>query len=177
MRKNIVLPATSGIVIVVILIISILNFFGISIYPLSVSYCGCHRMLPNQLFLILAVLLIISVTLFSYYFLSKRMERKIDSQIEMLSKIISKREKKEKENKSLLKFFRDTERIVIEALIENGGKMLQSDLSKMKNMTKLKVHRAIKSLESKGVVKTESQGKTNKVTLVKGVRELLEGAN
>ena len=48
-------------VIAIVLLISVLSFFGIFFSPLSTQSCGCHSMMPNSSLLILGILLILAV--------------------------------------------------------------------------------------------------------------------
>ena len=66
-----------------------------------------------------------------------------------------------------------SERKVVERLIEKKGDVLQSEISKMEGMNKLKTHRAVIDLERKGIIKRESYGKTHHITLSKDVKELI----
>ena len=65
------------------------------------------------------------------------------------------------------------ERKVVEKIIENNGSVLQSEISRMENMTKLKTHRAVKELERKGVIKLEQYGKTNRIVLSDDIKEII----
>lgn len=57
-------------------------------------------------------------------------------------------------------------------MIENDGKILQSKISRIEGMTKLKTHRAVKDLEIKGIVKKEAHGKTNRIILKKDIKDI-----
>jgi uncharacterized membrane protein len=81
---------------------------------------------------------------------------------------------REIENKNIvLKFLNSSERKVIEALIEKEGKILQSEITRMKGMTKLKTHRAVTDLEKKGIITRESYGKTYRIFLSEDVKGIL----
>lgn len=55
---------------------------------------------------------------------------------------------KEKSEKEIILNLLDTnKRKILEKLIENDGSALQSEISRMKGMTTLKTHRALKDLE------------------------------
>jgi len=100
--------------------------------------------------------------------------------MEVISKLINKKsqipkkEAKEMNNKNvILKFLNPNERRILEKLIENNGLVLQSEISRMEGMTKLKTHRAVKDLEIKGIIKAERYGKTNRITLTKDIEEII----
>jgi DNA-binding MarR family transcriptional regulator len=137
--------------------------------------------IPFLGFLLSSLLLVIAVFPLSYFFLSKRLEQKLEKNFNLIFKLIKKRNSsldkipyQEIENKNIiLKFLNPSERKVIEALIENDGKILQSEITRMKGMTKLKTHRAVTDLERKGVITRESYGKTYRIFLSEDVKRIL----
>ena len=74
---------------------------------------------------------------------------------------------------AILKLLNFNERKVLEKLIDKKGETLQSEISRMKEMNKLKTHRAIKNLEMKGVVEIEDYGKTKRIILAKDVKNIM----
>lgn len=66
------------------------------------------------------------------------------------------------------------ERLVISLLIENGGKVFQSEVARRKQMTRVKAHRAVKALEERGVVRTEKHGKQVVVLMKRSLFERLK---
>ena len=76
-------------------------------------------------------------------------------------------------NANILKLFNPNEKKVVEKIIENKGSVLQSEISRMEGMTKLKTHRAVKELERKGIVKLEQYGKTNRIILSEDVKDII----
>ncbi len=86
---------------------------------------------------------------------------------------------KKKEKKELTKSILDTmttpdEKLVIQELEENNGELTQSDLVRRTKLSKVKVHRVIKRLESLKVVSKYDYGVTNKIKLEKDVYEKKE---
>ncbi len=164
-------------IIIVILIIGTLNALGMHIYLISESYCGCHSMLPNSTFLFFGIILIFSIIPISYYFISKKMEYKLDKQMATILKFTNKTNPKKKDVKdkqSILRLLSSNERIILNKLIENKNGILQSEISRMENMNKLKTHRSIKILEAKGIIKRESYGKTHRILLTEDMKELFK---
>jgi len=51
--------------------------------------------------------------------------------------------------------------------------VLQSEISHIDGMNKLKSHRAIRNLELRDVVKTESYGKTKRIILSKDIKNIM----
>ncbi len=130
--------------------------------------------------LILSPALLMIATVFgTYYFISRRLEEKLEKNMALISKLIDKNSPVTKENPEkvdnalVLKFFNANERKILETLIEKNGAALQSEISRMEGMNKLRTHRAIKEMERKGIIKTESHGKTNRVILAGNVKEIL----
>jgi DNA-binding MarR family transcriptional regulator len=138
------------------------------------------RPIPIHTLLISSILLIVAIIPISYYFVSQRLERKLEENMKVIFKFIKKNNSipikgltKIDDKKIILKFLNPSERKVVERLIERKGNVLQSEISRMEGMTKLKAHRAVKDLERKGIIKTESYGKTNRIILSKDVKQLL----
>lgn len=71
----------------------------------------------------------------------------------------------------LLKFLNPDERKLVNLLIENNGKALQAELTRLPGMSKLKSHRIVQRLLERGVVEKESLGKTNIVRFTKEIKE------
>jgi uncharacterized membrane protein len=63
------------------------------------------------------------------------------------------------------------EKLVLKELEESGGNMTQTELAKRTKLSKVKIHRVVKRLESIGVVSKYSYGMTNKIKLEKKVFE------
>jgi ribosomal protein S25 len=59
----------------------------------------------------------------------------------------------------------DDEKLVMRVLEENSGELTQSELARRTKLSKVKVHRMIKRLESIGIVSKYSYGMTNKIKL------------
>jgi len=77
---------------------------------------------------------------------------------------------RKKERKDLTKGVIDTvttpeEKLVIRILNENGGELTQSELVKRAKLSKVKVHRIVKRLESLNIINKYSYGLTNKIKL------------
>ncbi len=165
-------------IIVIILIIGLLNFLSIPVYSLSKKYCSCHYMIPNYSLFVFGILLILAAIPILYYFISEKMNEKFDEHMKVLSKFIGNNMDKQKETnfvdkESFLKFLNINERRILEKLLENKGSILQSEISKLDNMTKLKTHRAVKNLEQRGIIKTQPHGKTKKLFLIEKIKKSL----
>ena len=141
----------------------------------------CTHMIPNYVWWISLILMIVIIVPISYYNISKRLEEKMEKNLNVITKMVDHRIKsgskkenlKPNNNGSILKLFNLNEKRVIEKLIETKGSALQSEISRMDGMTKLKAHRAVKELERKGIVKLEQYGKTNRIILAKDIKEVI----
>ena len=139
-----------------------------------------YRRIPIIQIFLSPVLLIIAVISISYYFISQRLEEKLEKNLKIISKLIKKNKSvlnkspTEIDDKNIIfKFLNPSERKVVERLVEKGGKLLQSEISRMGDMTKLRTHRAVKDLEKKGIIVTESYGKTNRIILSEDIKDLM----
>lgn len=85
-------------------------------------------------------------------------------------------ERNEKKLETMQEFFleslsNENKKIII-YLIKNNGVSNQYELTKLENLTKLKVSRALEDLEKKGLVRKEKIGKINKVFLTDKLKEV-----
>ena len=149
----------------------------------DISKTEFHRVqIPLFYRLILSpALLMIATVLASYYFISRRLEKQLEKNMALISKLIDKKNSipktsiKKVEHNAILRFLNASERKIMEKLIENKGTALQSEISRAPGMNKLKTHRAIKDLERKGILKTESHGKTNRIILDSDIQDTILG--
>ncbi|MCX6776129.1 MAG: hypothetical protein NT130_04755 [Candidatus Micrarchaeota archaeon] len=74
---------------------------------------------------------------------------------------------------AILKLLPADERKVVAKIAEEGGKALQSEISLLDKMGKVKSHRIIDRLEERGIVEKEQHGKTNLVKLTKELKDAL----
>ena len=113
-------------------------------------------------FLIGGLPLIISIAIVAgagiYYFMASKMEKKVE--------IVK------NNTEVLLKFLSPDERKLVNLLIENNGKILQAELTRLPGMSKVKSHRVVQRLIDRGVIEKETLGKTN---IVKFTAEIKEG--
>lgn len=175
--KLLTISIISAIIIGFIIIFSIPKF---TIFPNPLENHLCPRMVPNYILWISNILMIMLVVPISYYFISRRLEKKLEKNVEVLFKLIKKQNSPTKSKEGIkngntnliLRFLSSNERRVVEKLIENKGKAFQSEITRLQGMTKLKTHRAVKELESKGIIKIQKDGMTNKIRLSEDVKEL-----
>jgi len=127
------------------------------------------------------IVLVIAIVPISYYFISKKLEKNMKIILKLISKNSIKGANnlkttgsKEISNKNtILKLLNFNERKVLERLIERKGEVLQSEISQIEGMNKLKTHRAIRNLELRGIIKTESYGKTKRILLLNDIKNIV----
>jgi uncharacterized membrane protein len=181
--KRKVLPTISAIVLVLaifFLILPIIRPFE-EILPKEhrpIVYIG-GKYIPLPIFWLTSFFLFLGTIFLSYWFVSRRLEKKIEKMIKVIERSI---EAKTQDNRKIsfnsdrdliLRFLSYGERKVIEKLIEKRGVILQAEVSRIEGMNKLKAHRAVQELLKKGLVKKEKVGKTFKIYLNEDVKELL----
>jgi len=66
------------------------------------------------------------------------------------------------------------ERKIVRKIGEQNGRALQSEISRIEGIGKVKAHRLLLRMSKKGIVEVESFGKTNTVKLAKGAKTLFE---
>lgn len=166
-------------------LLALLGVISIIMYTLFISSSTgsshprglCPKMIPPYMLWISIILVVVAVIPLSYYFISKRLEEKMEKNLAAISRMVDSNLKhhkeKEKSNGSILKLMNQGERKVIQRILDKGGSILQSEIARMEGMTKLKAHRIVKELESKGIVRVQNYGKTKRLTLVEDMKEIL----
>jgi preprotein translocase subunit YajC len=142
---------------------------------------GQGRNISNVYNLLIAFIIIIIILIPILYFL---ITRNIQNQMKENKKLISEiTESNKKDSISqnpdksqkllLLKFLNYGENQVIKKLIENKGTILQSEISRMPNMGKVRTHRIITELKKKEIITIEKYGKTNRINLSEDAKSVL----
>lgn len=91
----------------------------------------------------------------------------------MTSKLDNKKNDLEKVTNALIQFLNKDEKKIVTKLIENNGQILQSELSRIEDIGKLKSHRIIRRLEERNVIEIEKHGKTNIIKIKKEIKDAL----
>jgi hypothetical protein len=142
---------------------------------------GQGRGISSVYNLLIAFIIIIIILIPILYFL---ITRNLQKQLRYNKKLISeinesngKNTESQDTDKSqkmlLLKFLNYGENQVIKKLIENNGTILQSEISRMPNMGKVRTHRIITDLKKKEIIKIEKYGKTNQIHLTEDAKNVL----
>jgi hypothetical protein len=141
---------------------------------------SARALIPAYILWTSSILLIIAMVPILYYFISRKVEEKLDKNMRIISRLVNKnnlasseKQKKMDNREIILKFLNLKEKKVLEKLIEKKGAALQSEINLMEGMTKLKTHRAVKDLERKNIIKTETYGKTNRIILLEDIKKLM----
>jgi len=136
---------------------------------------------PNYTLLAALAVMIVLLASLSYYFMSKKVDKHLEENMKLISQIANTNSKDdqsgmqnvEKSCKTVvLKFLNYNENRILKKLIENNGSVLQSEISRLPNMGKVKAHRVLKDMEIKGIISIEKYGKTNRINLSEDVRNL-----
>ncbi|MBI2598486.1 MAG: hypothetical protein HYW50_04790 [Candidatus Diapherotrites archaeon] len=89
----------------------------------------------------------------------------------MAGKVESKEQSLKKNTEIILKFLSEDEKKLVNLLVENRGKILQSEATRLPEMNKVKSHRVVQKLLDKGVLEKEQVGKTNVLKFSKEIKE------
>ncbi len=89
----------------------------------------------------------------------------------MAGKVESKTQSLKKNTDVILQFLSPDEKKLVNLLIENNGKILQAEATRLPEMNKVKSHRVVQKLLDKGVLEKEKIGKTNVLKFPKEIKE------
>ena len=176
----------------IMMLVSILAMIGLIIIIFS-NLADVHKtspennrnspMIPRYILWTSMTLMVLIIVPVSYILISKRLDEKLEKNMEVISKLLDGGNaplKAEPDNTDsaadkniILKFLNSNERTIIKKLIENKGIVLQSEITRIDWMSKLKTHRAVSELKRKGIIQTEKYGKTNRIILEKDVADVL----
>lgn len=180
------------VLIVIILILS--SYFIIDSYNHLTQDTSCENSENNlgsgnngqgrgitPYYLLIAFIVIICIlTPILYVLISRNIKKQLEDKMKLISEIVDKNgkttitENSNKTSKSVfLKFLNYGENQVIKKLIENDGTVLQSDISRMPNMGKVRAHRIVSDLKKKEIITLEQYGKTNRLYLAEDVKNIL----
>lgn len=138
---------------------------GLTVYeaqqPKEVLACEHVQSIVVPLFNVIPMLATFGVVIGmgAYYMMSQRIE--------------TKEENLKKNGEIILKFLDSDEKNVVSKLLDNNGRVLQAEITRMDGMSKVRAHRVVKRMVRKGVIEVEGFGKTNIVKLPKVLRESL----
>jgi len=135
----------------------------------------------NYTLIAILTIVIVTVILISYYLMSKKVNKNLEENMRIISEIVNpKNNNNQSENKELknqyktvlLKFLNYNENKVVKKIIENNGSILQSEISRMPGMGKVKTHRILKDMKIKNIISIEKYGKTNRINLSEDIKKI-----
>ncbi len=120
-----------------------------------------HEIFANEIIKAMPFVLLIGIVLGAtgYYFFS---EKKMA-------------EKPALDRDALYSLLGPDERAVFEKIVQEGGKLVQSELSGTGGMNKVRIHRVLAKMYGKGILVKEERGKTNLVRLSESLRKMIIG--
>ena len=124
---------------------------------------GMSGVIPPSLWLVLiGAPLFVAIFVFgSAMFFPELSEKKIEDEPSPLPVV----EKGESNLDAVLRVLKEDERKVIEAIVAEGGTMLQKDIRWKTGFSRVKTHRILVRLAERGIVSAEKHYNTNKITL------------
>lgn len=156
------LVGTIVVVSFLFLVFTVSNMVGVGVHDEQCSIIeGCPHeqqlnILVSGLPLLLSLALVVGAA--TYYY--------------MVGKVESKEQFLKKNTDIILKFLSPEEKKLVNLLVENNGKILQAEATRLPGMNKVKSHRVVQKLLDKGVLEKERIGKTN---VIKFSGEIKEG--
>jgi len=131
--------------------------------------------------LLIAFIIIICILIpILYLLMTRNVKKQLENNTNLISEIVDKNGKETKLQNSdksskilFLKFLNYGENQVMKKLIENNGTILQSEISRMSNMGKVRTHRIITELKKKEIITLEKYGKTNRINLTEDAKNVL----
>ena len=147
----------------------------------SGSCGGQGKGLTQSYYLLIAFIVIICVLIpVLYLLMTRNVKKQLEDKMNLITEIVDKNWKETKPQNSdkspkilFLKFLNYGENQVIKKLIENNGTILQSEISRMSNMGKVRTHRIIIELKKKEIITLEKYGKTNRINLTEDAKNVL----
>lgn len=169
-------------------IIALIVFFVVLMYGIISAPHGAgsedrgHPVIPTYIISISSIVLIIGLIPLFYYIIYTGLEKNYEKKMEILSKTLGDNKKVSEVNDDskinftnvILKFLSYNEKKVLNKLIEQKGPILQSEISRLEGMGKVKTHRVIKDLEIKGIIVVEKYGNTNRITLSQSLSKIFK---
>jgi uncharacterized membrane protein len=91
----------------------------------------------------------------------------------MTTKLDSKKKDLEVATNALVQFLNKDEKKVVTKLMQEKGKCLQSEITRLEGLGKVRSHRVLQKLVDRGVIEIEDHGKTNIIRFTKSISEAL----
>ena len=155
----------------------------------SGSRNGNQPVIQGMTVWLIVISVVIIVVIVSYMLISRNMKQHMKKNMDLIETMV-KHQSLEQNNphtqpikassglggievqSTLLKFLNYHENQVMKKLIEHDGIVLQSEISRIPSMGKVKAHRVLQDLEQKGIIKKEPYGKTNRILLDETIKKI-----
>jgi len=141
---------------------------------------------------LIVITVIIIVVIVSYVLISRNMKEHMKKNTKLIETMVKHQTIEQNEHEkqpptssslenamvqsTLLKFLNYHENQVMKKLIEHDGMVLQSEISRIPSMGKVKAHRVLQDLEQKGIIKKEPYGKTNRILLDETIKKIFSSS-
>ena len=158
----------------IIWVILAIIIISINIFTIYLTEERHYISIFNAWMLSLIILLIIPVL---YIFFFKRIEQQMEENMYTISHLLTTQNNDSRNNKPtklirtiFYRFLDYDEKKIIEKLIEKNGVILQSELIRLTNMNKVKIHRTLQDMRQREIISIERYGKTNRIQLAEDVK-------
>ena len=126
------------------------------------------------------IMLILGIITIAIYGMYSGFEHNFEKNLRIISNIVNDATMEALEKTSalnlngvILNLLNVNEKKIVKKLIVQNGASLQSEISRMENMGKVKTHRTIRDLARKGILSVEKTGNTNRISLNEDIRKIL----
>jgi uncharacterized membrane protein len=168
------------IIISTLFALSILIIYGLTLAPHGSSEKNENLpLIPKYILSYVIIIILIALVPLFYLIINIGLKKNNEETMKKLTKSLNENSSDNKKNTPDCKtiffnFLNYHEKQVIKKLIEQKGNVLQSDISRMNNMGKVKAHREVRDLEKKGVINIEKYGNTNRIILNEEMKKILK---
>jgi len=136
--------------------------------------------IPTYILSLAFLFIIIAIIPIFYFLLQRGLKKNFHEAMDIILQSLKENSNEKKPLDSikyeiiLLNTLNYQERQIIKKLTEKKGMVLQSEISRMNNIGKVKAHRTIKDLERKGIIKMERYGNTNRILLKEDIKKIFK---
>ena len=156
--------------------IAAIIIISINIFIIYITEERHYISIFNSWMLSITILLIIP---FMYIFFLKKIEEQMEENMYTISHLLTTQNNDSLTNKPtelirtvLYRCLNYGGKKVIEKLIEKNGVILQSELGRLTNINKVKLHRIIQDMKKREIISIEPYGKTNRILLSEDVKKI-----
>ena len=168
------------IIISTLAVLALLIIYGLTLAPHGSSESEENLpLIPKYILSYVTIVIVIALVPLFYLLINMGLRKNHEETMKILIKSLNENSSDNKDANPdcktiFLNFLNFHEKQVIKKLIEQKGHVLQSDISRMNNMGKVKAHRAVRDLQRKGVINIEKYGNTNRIILNQELKKILK---